>query len=418
MALVRVLLLFAAFALPAAAALAAAPAPTPASTRRIVAPEIQRALDVMGRALAAEASLSVTARTSRRLEAEGFLQEVTTDYRVAAERPNRLSLRCVRGVYGDTTVSDGKTVFVYEPAHGHYFRRDAPADLDGVLEESEAQQAPGLGMLAGLLSRDPVDWLLAGVTRAREAEPETHEGLALRRFDFEQEGLDWSLWLEARPPHWPRRVEERSDPGPDYPKGTTMRTTLSLDGWETGPIAADQFRFVPPAGVAEASHGSGGEGEAGGSEPSVNKPAPDLRFVALSGGGQVALSGLRGKVVVLELWASWCDPCVHALPELQRTATDLASDEVVFLAVNQGEDAATAREFLDGHPLGEPLRFVLDERGRASEVLGAEGIPYSVVIDRDGVIRAAHAGYSPSLMRQLRTDIGTVLAGRPAADPR
>jgi thiol-disulfide isomerase/thioredoxin len=374
-----------------------------------VAPEIRRVLDSMGTALSAAPRFATTARTNRRLEAEGFVQEATCDFQLGVERPNRLSLRHGRGVYCETTVSDGQKLFVYEPSHGHYFTRPAPADLDAVLEESGAQQGPGLGMLAGLLSRDPVAWLLDGVTEAKEAAPETQDGVSLRRFDFVQENLDWSLWLEAHPPHWPRRVEERSSAGPQYPKSTTMRTTLDLGRWETGPIAAEVFRFVPPPGVAEASHG-----EEGGA--AIGEPAPDLRFMALADTSEVSLASLRGKVVVLELWASWCEPCVRALPELHQTAQALAGTdagrEIVFLAVNQGEDAATARAFLETHKtLGEPLRFVLDEASNAGEQLGADGIPYAVVVDKQGIVRAAHAGYSPAIVRQLRSDIDKALAG-------
>jgi thiol-disulfide isomerase/thioredoxin len=374
----------------------------------VVAPEIRHVLDAMGPALSAAPRLSTTARTLRRLEAEGFVQEVACDFQLGIERPNRLSLRHGRGVYCETTVSDGQKLFVYEPSHGHYFTRPAPADLETVLEESGAQEAPGLGMLAGLLSRDPVAWLLDGVTHAKEAAAETHDGVALRRFDFVQEDLDWSLWLEARPPHWPRRVEERSSAGSQYPKSTTMRTTLDLGRWEAGPIAADVFHFVPPDGVAEASHG-----EEGADAAAVGKPAPALRFTTLADGSEVSLAALRGKVVVLELWASWCEPCVRALPELQEAAKALAGTEVVFLAVNQGEDASTARAFLETQKtLGEPVRFVLDEASTAGEQLGADGIPYAVVIDKEGIIRAAHAGYSPVLVRQLRTDIDKALGER------
>jgi cytochrome c biogenesis protein CcmG, thiol:disulfide interchange protein DsbE len=141
-----------------------------------------------------------------------------------------------------------------------------------------------------------------------------------------------------------------------------------------------------------------------------------LRFTALADSGEVSLAALRGKVVVLELWASWCEPCVRALPELAHTAKALAGTDagrdIVFLAVNQGEDAATARAFLESHKLAEHLRFVLDEAGAASEQLGADGIPYAVVVDREGIIRAAHAGYSPALVRRLRADIDKALGGR------
>lgn len=105
-------------------------------------------------------------------------------------------------------------------------------------------------------------------------------------------------------------------------------------------------------------------------------------------GEAVELSTLRGKVVVLDFWATWCPPCRRELPSIERLRNEF-TDQVQFLGVND-EDAATVKSFL--HKNGYALPVLMDQRRSVHLQYGVEAIPTVLIIDRDGVIRKHFVG--------------------------
>ncbi len=123
--------------------------------------------------------------------------------------------------------------------------------------------------------------------------------------------------------------------------------------------------------------------------PRAGAPAPAFEAATL-GGGTIALGDLRGQVVVLNLWASWCTPCRAEMPALERVWQRYARDGLVILAVNQGEDAATVREFVREHDL--TFAVALDPREQVGRQYALVAYPTTLFIDRDGVIRKVVRG--------------------------
>jgi cytochrome c-type biogenesis protein len=119
-------------------------------------------------------------------------------------------------------------------------------------------------------------------------------------------------------------------------------------------------------------------------------PAPDFSYTTVDGiSGK--LSELRGKVVFLNLWASWCGPCVKEMPDIATLKADYPELEV--LAVNVSDDPKDARGFISDS--GYDFRWVLDEQGTVSVLYPTDGIPYTVIIDRDGVVSSIFLGSPP-----------------------
>ena len=117
--------------------------------------------------------------------------------------------------------------------------------------------------------------------------------------------------------------------------------------------------------------------------------APDFTLERL-GGGSVTLSDLRGQVVVVDFWASWCGPCVESMPHLQELHERYAGQGVVVLAVNVEEpDERVARFVEEG---GYTFTVLLDRDGAVAEAYGVWGIPYTVVVDREGGLHTVFAG--------------------------
>jgi peroxiredoxin len=121
----------------------------------------------------------------------------------------------------------------------------------------------------------------------------------------------------------------------------------------------------------------------------VGKRAPDVQLSTLDG-KSVKLADLRGKVVVLDFWASWCVPCVQALPTLNAWNRDLKSKGLVVIGVTQ-EDASEVQSFLGrGSAIEYPV--ALDASQDATRSYRVQGLPMTVIIDKTGVVRYAELG--------------------------
>ena len=146
-------------------------------------------------------------------------------------------------------------------------------------------------------------------------------------------------------------------------------------------------------------------GAAGGSSAT----APELRLPA-SDGGTVNLADFRGRVVLVDFWASWCAPCKASFPLLDALRRDLQPKGVEVLAVNVDERRRDMDAFLADRSHSMPI--LIDPKGVAAQAFGVQAMPSSFVIDRSGKIRFAHAGYTATTVQRYREEIAMLLAER------
>jgi cytochrome c biogenesis protein CcmG, thiol:disulfide interchange protein DsbE len=135
----------------------------------------------------------------------------------------------------------------------------------------------------------------------------------------------------------------------------------------------------------------------GRSKPSsINTPAPD--FTIQDADRTVTLSQLRGKIVVLNFWATWCPPCIEEMPSLVQMQKRMQDKGVTVLAVSVDDDADDYHKFLKDHAID---LLTVREAGRktdkgvfapVSEQYGTIKVPETYIIDRDGVIRRKFIG--------------------------
>lgn len=139
----------------------------------------------------------------------------------------------------------------------------------------------------------------------------------------------------------------------------------------------------------------------------VGEVAPPLRAQD-SDGRWHNLQELRGKVVYVDFWASWCAPCRKSMPMLDRLQRQWSEDLVV-IGVNVDAERNDALEFLQSTPVGFPIVF--DPRGEWPERFAAPGMPTGYLIDRAGVVRHVKVGYKASELPELETTIKSVVGG-------
>ncbi len=124
----------------------------------------------------------------------------------------------------------------------------------------------------------------------------------------------------------------------------------------------------------------------------VGTPVPDLLLQPLGGSGELRLASLRGKVVLLDIWASWCAPCKEEMPLLDEIAARLKSHNVEVVAVSVDKEKASAEAFLATRPTWA-LRLAHDPEGRVADLLQPTKMPTSYLIDAAGVVRHVNVGF-------------------------
>ncbi len=119
--------------------------------------------------------------------------------------------------------------------------------------------------------------------------------------------------------------------------------------------------------------------------------APDFNLPSLKG-PRVSLSSLKGKVVLLDFWAQWCEPCKKELPELDKLAKHYSN--VVILTVNIDKQRDNAEKLAQS--LGLSLPVLLDPAGAVAGQYDLPKMPSSYVIDKKGIVRFVHEGFEGS----------------------
>ena len=135
----------------------------------------------------------------------------------------------------------------------------------------------------------------------------------------------------------------------------------------------------------------------------VNIGTPARQFVVSDGSQTVDLSKLRGKTVVLNLWATWCAPCVEELPSLLQMHHELPDIEIVAVSIDQ--DEGVYRRFLQQHHVD--LVTVRDQDQRINALYGTAQIPETYVIDKNGFLRrkfvSSQNWTSPEIIKYLKS---------------
>lgn len=363
---------------------AAAPATQP-SAPLAIAPDVQQQLDTLREAYSHLKSLNLTGTISGKFDVDGETGNPSGSFTSSFQAPNLFRHETKDEV---TFGSTGQQVYLFVPGQNIYIKSDAPKGRP-VLSDLPTQVADALKeqdlSLALAVSADPERALLDGASQVKRADDVTIDGVACQALALAMPGGDVTIAVDPKT-HLIRRLNADmtrtlKSRGADVVKSATVTLdypTVTPDA-QTKP---EQFAWSPPPGAKEYQAPADANALAG-------KPAPAFKLKGLDG-KDVSASDLKGQVYILDFWATWCGPCVHSLPELDKIYQANKDAGLKVFAVNLQEDKETVDKFVKQTKLGIPV--LLDSDGKVAGDYGANAIPETVVVGKDGNVRKVFIG--------------------------
>ena len=296
--------------------------------------------------------------------------------------------------WGNTVqVSDGHWVWFYRPSENAYTRLLA----DGKKPDLPAVLAPGYDDIDRARNLHDMTWLL-GAFKAAKALPDERSTLDGSSFDcyvVEVTNDDRKIplpdafidliWIEKSSLKI-RKIAEYYTATLNAPHSAPVsypatRISIYPEVVLNEPIADFEFQFTPPPPALRVLDFPD-RAQLKPPPTSMGKRPPDIVFKGLDGSG-LHLESLRGHPVLIDLWATWCGPCVEAFPELARICEQTRSTGLVILSIDQADDASVAQRYLK--KLHYPWQNFHDP-GDVNESLGVGPVPRTIIIDSSGVI--------------------------------
>ena len=341
--------------------------------------------------------------------------EARREYSLSVRRPNRFHLELIGqsgspyGLRGFSLIADGTALKVVDMRRRQYSVDRKDTTLTGLSYDSRVSAflymmfLDGETLVASLLSPNPYDTLmhnainLAYVAEERVGDQDCHH------IRFEGQRDSWDAWITTA-----SQTLLRVEPDLSYLDAASRlggkpesdrELSLEFTKWEMEDARRHDFSWTPGEGykkvdtlISQSRHST------------VGRKLPSVVLQSLDG-RQCDLAKHHEKdVIVLDFWATWCGPCIRGLPELARLSDEFKDQNVVFYAVNRGEQRDYVSHFLYKRKLR--LSVLLDPDETVTGALSVTGMPHTAVVDKSGTIVGVYCGLSPQgsgpLVSQLK----------------
>ena len=336
------------------------------------------------------------------------------EFTAAFQAPNKF-----RHELADTLIvgSSAKGLFAYNARSNSFLIADAPnpqapmKDIPSPVPAILMQQNPSLYMA---LEKNPLSDWAKGITKVDKAQDVQIDGQSFTALRLQgQGGVSYTMAIDPKT-HLVRRITTDLSGAlqGNQNQGGVDSAQLVIDYTKVEPGASfpqDHFAWLPPQGAQDAAQQRQAQMKQQDARASqAGQAAPDFSLKSLEG-EQVKLSDLKGQVVVLDFWASWCPPCREALPHLGRLYGE-NQDGVKVLAVNTGEQADAARAFVQAQNL-QNLTVLLDPDNSVAQRYGVSSIPTTVVIGPDGKVQRTFVGLGPDTFSEIKQTVSQLKSG-------
>ena len=367
----------------------------PAKPKVEASADAQAQLDKSRDAYKALKSLAMTGKLTADFDIDGQTANNAAEFTASFQAPNRFRHETKDDVVLGST---GEKIFAYQPKAKAYLMADAPkdraaaSDLPNPMGQILDQQNPSL-LLA--LVPDAGTQLVDGVSKVEKVEDVKIGDVAYPALRMTTaDAAEVTLLLDPQTSLVRRVSADMRKAAEARGQQQVKKAQLVVDYTDVkadAPVADAQFAWAPPAGARDAAQMAQAEKPA---DPSAmeGKAAPDFTLAGMDD-KDVQLSKLKGSVVVLDFWATWCPPCRASLPHLDKLRDETQKDGVQVFAVNLEEDKAQIAKFVADTKLTTPV--LLDATGATAQAYGAAAIPQSVVVGKDGKVKKVFVGFDP-----------------------
>lgn len=293
--------------------------------------------------------------------------------------------------------STGETLYVHGIAERMYDTADAPdaeqpiAELPPFVGQLLTMQNPSL-MLA--VSSDPRRELLEDAISVDRVEDTEIDGKSYQSLNVRgPQGISVTLRIDPqtnliRQAIYDMRPQLEQAGAVDVRKAqVTINYTQSTVGAE---LADDTFAWTAPADARSLAQVRQEEEAKHPGKVLEGQPAPPFTLKMLDSQDDVAINDLKGDVVLLDFWATWCAPCIAAMPHLQALDEKYSEKGLRLYLINVGEPEQQVSPFVAD--LGLKLKVLMDTQGTTFNQYHGQGLPYQILIGRDGVVRRISSG--------------------------
>ncbi|TWT94357.1 redoxin family protein [Neorhodopirellula pilleata] len=269
---------------------------------------------------------------------------------------------------------------------------------------------------------DPALTFLSGMNSVDVIGPTKFRGRtdSIRLRGQQDDGVTWDFWVTDDAQHRPLRLLINLTPmlvatgQVRVPQGYELSLRYDFVSWRiTGEVDENLFRFSADQEATKYAsledYNKKKELKLG-HHPLLGKSVPAYTLRMLDG-SELSSEELKDKIVVLDFWATWCTPCMKAMPVIAKTVNSYADQDVVFFAVNVGENANLVKGFAEEQDWG--VDVAVDPQGDMIEALSAKRIPLTLVIGKGGVVEAAHVGYPgpEALAQRFKDELDVLVQG-------
>lgn len=387
-------------------------------------PQAEKLLREMDRYLLSMESFRVDIDILHLMTGHNREYEYARNVEVAFQAPNRVRVESdgYDGAY--IFVSNGESYTAYSVTNKRYTTGSMPKSIDF----SAAKEA-GLSLALGTSVGENLAYLLfddadtmEGIMTASYKGTEMMDGIRLCRVRCVLEDSFCDVWFTDE--EYPLISRLQIDRGQGLPEKhergqylniDAYHVTIDFENWQPGVShTADTFEFTPPEDAVEVNDLTDPVDDIESEYHAMEgETAPEFTLKDLED-NEVSLADHKGEhVLLIEFWATWCPPCVEALPHMAELAEKYAEKGVRFYAINQQESPSVVKKFLEKKKLD--VNVLLDPDSKVSNAYGVSGIPQTVIIDKKGIIQAVHTGYGSAMDATLARQLEQVLEGKTIA---
>lgn len=352
-------------------------------------------------------------KTTFSLTANGETQSIGFGTKMAFQRPNKFYTLFDHPTMGFEVICDGKVLYSYLPSLKQFRKMNAPATIKEIdLEKVIAPGARAGGLLSILIAEDPKSTILRNTISAKMLNSEKLGDKTYYVMQLEQSDKSKvNLYIEPDTFLIKRMYVDMTDAAKarSYPQTPPSDLKITLtENYEViksnEKLSEELFAFKPPEGAKEVKSFIPPKEEA--EVDLKGEKAPEFTLHDLEGITH-SLVQQKGKVVVLDFWATWCGPCRMSIPFIQKLHEQYKDKGVVVWGINAERNEETVKKFVAEQKLTYPI--LRDVKGEVFRKYSVSGIPRILLIDQEGKVVVDYTGFSKDAEKEMEETIKKLL---------